>query len=182
MLNESNPAGTITESRMNFMILICALGLGFAVTMKRIWLGNHFGKRTYQNYGDQLAAVMQKILLISDVSNFAKKVSVGGGQSSARQFMDSEALQSLQFDAHGVTLADDEASGESSIASGSTKTSRNPDKVFDSGRRDALTGSLSSSQKVKVIQLLENWDEPELADKKPVSINGRLAFPHFLLC
>jgi len=47
LLNESNPAGTITESRMNFMILICALGLGFAVTVKRVWLGNHFGKRTY---------------------------------------------------------------------------------------------------------------------------------------
>jgi hypothetical protein len=137
--------------------------------MKRIWLGNHFGKRTYQNYGDQLANLMQKLLLISDVASFAKKVSMGGSQSSVRQFMGSEALQSLHFDAHGVTHDDDEASGEGSIASESTKTSRNPNKVFDSGRRDALTGSLSSSQKVKVIQLLENWDEPELADKKPVS-------------
>lgn len=123
------------------------------------------------NYGDQLAAVMQKILLISEVASFAKEVSVRGARS-ARQILDREALESLHFDAHGVTHADDDAStpsGEASLGSASTRTSSNP-KLLDSGRRDALTGSLSGSQKVRIIQLLENWEEPELASKKPVSI------------
>jgi len=111
---------------------------------------------------------MQKILLISEVASFAKDVSTRGARSM-RQIAHSEALESFHFDAHGVTHADDEEStpsGEASLGSASTRAS-NP-KLLDTGRRDKLTGSLSSSQKVRIIQLLENWEEPELANKKPV--------------
>jgi hypothetical protein len=120
------------------------------------------------NYGDQLAAVMQKILLISEVASFAKEISMRGAKS-ARQLKNSETLESLHFDGHGVTHGNGEdstPSGDASLGSASTRTS--------STKRDALTGSLSSSQKVRIIQLLENWEEPELASKKPVSAESSL--------
>ena len=47
MFNESNKAGTITESKMNFAILFCGLAFGIVVTAKRAILGMHFGKKTY---------------------------------------------------------------------------------------------------------------------------------------
>lgn len=47
MCNEANPAGTITESRMNIAILACAVLLGVVATIKRVALGLHFGRKTY---------------------------------------------------------------------------------------------------------------------------------------
>jgi hypothetical protein len=47
MFNESNNAGTITESDINFRILSSALIFGVAVALKRLWLGFALGKRTY---------------------------------------------------------------------------------------------------------------------------------------
>lgn len=113
---------------------------------------------------------MHKTLLICEVASFAKDVSTRGAKSG-RHLRRSEALDSFQFDAHGVThaAADDgesAPSGEASLMSTSTKDS-NP-KLLDTGRRDRLTGSLTSSQKVRIIQLLESWEEPTLANKKPV--------------
>lgn len=47
MFNESNNAGTITESSMNFSILGSAIFYGVAVAIKRLWLGLYLGRRTY---------------------------------------------------------------------------------------------------------------------------------------
>ena len=123
------------------------------------------------NYGDQLADVMHKTLLISEVASFAKGVS-SRGSKSGRQLRCNETLESFQFDANGVTHAGEHgestSSGEASVSSSASTRTSNP-KLFDNGRRDRLTGSLTSSQKVRVIQLLESWEEPTLANKKPVS-------------
>lgn len=48
VFNESNPAGTITESSANYTILASALVFGVAVTIKRVYLGFKFGKRAYR--------------------------------------------------------------------------------------------------------------------------------------
>jgi hypothetical protein len=41
--------------------------------------------------------------------------------------------------------------------------------VIDGGRRDKLTGSLSPSQRSKIMQLLDFWEEPETVRKRNVS-------------
>lgn len=46
---------------------------------------------------------------------------------------------------------------------------RSRENVIDEGRRDKLTGSLSSSQKVKIMQLLDSWEEPETVRRRDVS-------------
>lgn len=50
LCNESNPSGTVTESAMNYAVLCCALFFGIAVTLKRVILGLHFGRKTYCKY------------------------------------------------------------------------------------------------------------------------------------
>lgn len=50
LFNANNPAGTITESSMNYAVLSCALVLGIMVTLKRVLLGLYFGRRTYSEY------------------------------------------------------------------------------------------------------------------------------------
>lgn len=47
MWNDYNSAGTITQSKINFAILSCALGFGLFTAIKRLWLGLYLGKRTY---------------------------------------------------------------------------------------------------------------------------------------
>jgi hypothetical protein len=47
------------------------------------------------------------------------------------------------------------------------------EKEIDKGRRDKLTGSLSQSQRIKMMQLLDYWDEPETVRKRHVSQESR---------
>lgn len=46
---------------------------------------------------------------------------------------------------------------------------RSRENVIDGGRRDKRTGSLSPSQKIKIMQLLDFWEEPETVRKRDVS-------------
>jgi hypothetical protein len=46
---------------------------------------------------------------------------------------------------------------------------RSRENVIDRGRRDKLTGSLSSSQNIEIMQLLDSWEEPETVRKRDVS-------------
>ena len=50
------------------------------------------------------------------------------------------------------------------------RQSTRKENVIDGGRRDKLTGSLSPSQKIKIMQLLDSWEEPETVRKRDVSL------------
>lgn len=72
MCNEANPAGSITESRMNYAVLGCAFGLGIVATLKRVCLGLYFGKSNCGKSKDNLfgqpigfTTLIHAILLIS---------------------------------------------------------------------------------------------------------------------
>ena len=45
------------------------------------------------------------------------------------------------------------------------------EKVIDTDRRDPLTGSLMESEKMKLVQLLERWEEPDRNSANLVSSN-----------
>jgi hypothetical protein len=52
------------------------------------------------------------------------------------------------------------------------------EKIIDESQKDKLTGRLTQAQKTRMVQLLEDWEEPECAhyQKKKVSINSILQF------
>ena len=57
-------------------------------------------------------------------------------------------------------------------ASGSLSTSKTvtTEKLFDTTKRDPLTGSLLPSEKAKLMALIERWEEPDRYSAKLVSI------------
>lgn len=54
----------------------------------------------------------------------------------------------------------------------------NANKVIEEGHRNPFTGTLSPSQRIKVAQLLDHWEEPETVQKRQTgaSINAILQF------
>jgi hypothetical protein len=43
-------------------------------------------------------------------------------------------------------------------------------QLIDASRRDKLTGSLAHSERMKLMQLLERWEEPERGSSSKVSV------------
>jgi hypothetical protein len=62
----------------------------------------------------------------------------------------------------------------------SQATSRAPveDYLINTDDRDPLTGSLSSLQRSKIIQILGRWEEPEISESRqqPISVGALLQF------
>ena len=52
------------------------------------------------------------------------------------------------------------------------------DYLINTDDRDPLTGSLSSLQRSKIIQILGRWEEPEIAESRqqPISVSALLQF------
>jgi hypothetical protein len=50
MMNDSNPSGSVIHSNIYFRILMSALGLSVAVTLKRSIMGHVVGKRVVGKY------------------------------------------------------------------------------------------------------------------------------------
>lgn len=64
--------------------------------------------------------------------------------------------------------------GEEDNASGSFSTARTvtTEKLFDTSKRDPLTGSLLPSEKAKLMALIERWEEPDRHSAKLVSFHS----------
>lgn len=60
-------------------------------------------------------------------------------------------------------------SDEEGSSLGSTLKSNVTEKVIDMNKRDPLTGGLEISEKVKLIQLLGRWEEPDRTSTGSVS-------------
>ena len=101
LFSSTNPPGHVVDSIWNFRILITAIGVSVAVALKRFAVGLYLGRQTFGkhqrhfisfvvnnyissnvamypflsgHYGEQLARVMKKMLLISEVAQLAKKI------------------------------------------------------------------------------------------------------------
>ena len=74
-------------------------------------------------------------------------------------------------------VLDDE--GDTVSSPGAKSAGGDPERLIDPTRRDALTGSLAFSDKLKLMQLLEQWEEPEQhthASNEIASISAVLRF------
>jgi hypothetical protein len=68
LFNSRNSAGNILQSKEYTTILACAVGVSIAVILKRCAVGLFLGKQTFSQYGDELARVMRKSLVVGKVS------------------------------------------------------------------------------------------------------------------
>lgn len=127
------------------------------------------------NYAVDLAEVMQKILLVSQVATLARKL------ERQFEFYDENLEHSPSSDAPaggiandtfaGVLASADYDDGSDSVPSPSRhqavpQSIGGIDFVIDPDEKDKITGSLSQSQKMKIIDLLGDWEEPERTSKR----------------
>lgn len=61
-------------------------------------------------------------------------------------------------------VEDDASFSRSTVAANTRESS----KLIDTYNRDPLTGSLRFSEKIKMMELLDRWEEPERSDRHKV--------------
>ena len=69
----------------------------------------------------------------------------------------------------GLAFAYDEDEDDTASAA-STLKSLGTEKVIDTMKRDPITGSLLATEKAKLMQLVDRWEEPDRKSSIPVSM------------
>jgi hypothetical protein len=121
---------------------------------------------------------MKKILLVTKVASLSRDFERSRIQKNKSGYfgIGSHVLENIVRD----TEADDESQTTHSNQPGPSSTGflQVGDYVINPDDRDPLTGSLSASQKMRIVQTLGRWEEPEIADTRdqPISVRALLQF------
>jgi hypothetical protein len=110
------------------------------------------------HFGESLAKVMKKMLLISHVAGLAKEIEKDSAAMDMAIPAVSEAFGWRREHLRGIVFVEDDTDEATTPSKPTLNTAEN---VIDTSRRDPLTGSLHSSEKLKLMQLLEEWEEPD---------------------
>lgn len=81
-------------------------------------------------------------------------------------------------DLRGIAFDDDE---DDTAGNESTHTHGTNEKVIDTTKRDPLTGSLHYTEKAKLMQLLDQWEEPESRDDRS-KVSGKYTLKKNGIC
>jgi hypothetical protein len=185
LFNEQNPAGDVLMSQPYYRVLSIAVSVGAVVSVKRLVVGLYLGRQTFSNYAEQLAKVMNKMLLISEVAYHAKEVEKKSWVDEERRLAGKRARTNTapEIEQDNLRSMITQADEDDDIATTSGK-SVNSLGAFEKIVDDDQGGPLSQSQKVKIAQLLGNWEEPRRGksktDRVPVSavLQFRRALAH----
>lgn len=158
--------------------------VSFVTALKRFLVGLYLGRQTFHHFGAQLAKVMNKMVLIAEVATISKRIQNSALTRYAAKAMNFDFVLSspLPFtNAHAFRLhcssdiskrmqaiheripapfseGDEVEETENlSIAGQNSDTGL----LFDATNRNPITGSLDPSEKMKLMLLLERWEEPE---------------------
>jgi hypothetical protein len=135
-------------------------------------------------YAEKLAGVMRKILLVTQVASTSRDF-----ERYARSRLHSEMKSPPPMSYYGADVlanfvreaeGDEDSQYTPSIQGPQSSASQAPleDYLINPDDRDPLTGSLSSLQRSKIIQILGRWEEPEIAESRqqPISVSALLQF------
>ena len=110
---------------------------------------------------------MSKIILVSQVASlgrdFEKQAHMRRKSGKSMSPLDPADFHDDNLDGLLNRMQDDTTSG-AYTAYNSRETEQINDRVIDPDDRHPLTGSLSASQKMKIVQLLGAWEEPTIAE------------------
>jgi len=113
------------------------------------------------------------MILISEVASLGRDLERTGNRYNSPKLEKSLSV----YDLDEVRSVDENSVGQrptlgrpTSIGRADRSTSiGNVDKVIEEGHRNKFTGTLSPSQRIKIAQLLDHWEEPETFQKRDVS-------------
>jgi len=188
LCNASNPSGTVVDSTWNHRILAIVVSVSAAVAVKRFLLGLYLGKKTFLQYSDKLAAIMRKILLISEVAYLSRDIAIVAKKKGERGLLTSsiisrDNLEGLLLNADETENSTDSPRNYRSDRSAVMTTNARTAPVVDAEDRSSLTGKLNQAQKARIVQLLGAWEEPsttEIVDVR-MSFLSRWRIPFFSL-
>jgi hypothetical protein len=180
LFNASNPSGPITGDPRYRGAIVFALCCGLVVAAKRFCVGLHFGKKTYMRYAERLSVVLKMVVDVTHVARLTEIAESTRSRESAASILDrnvgaidswlgkasdgqgddegSEEPDDSSNDRYGEENKKDSTSGEGNDREGAPPTQ---ELLVDSNRGTSLMGD---SQKVKIDQLLGEWEEPDLQD------------------
>jgi hypothetical protein len=127
-------------------------------------------------YADKLAIVMKKILLISQVASlgrdFEKYAGTLGNDMDAPHVDGLDGLDGLlNYSADDASLDGRSSARPPPLGNSNERAAMDTKaRVIDPNDRNPLTGSLNSSQKIRIIQLLGAWEEPLVGAKPAVRL------------
>lgn len=133
---------------------MCAIG--GLVAFKRFVVGLRLGQKTYKRYGADLAKIMKKTILVSEVATLASEIQKYG-------------LQTEDFALHTEIYNEDDDGTASK--GGSNPTGKSMSNLTS-------IAELASEHKIRIAELLGEWEEPELAhqDEEDVDIGSVIQF------
>ena len=183
MFNEANPSGNVISNSWNTRVLLVAMSVSIVVAIKRFVIGLYLGRKTFgtwrfgflslphlnysnisaERFGMQLAKVMNKMLLLSDVALLAKRIerAVATDDKIDLSGPDGAFPQSGELILPLSAFSGEDDDKSSATGRKSKHSLATLEKVIDTSARDPLTGSLHRSEKMKLLQLLDEWEEPD---------------------
>jgi len=72
MFNENNPSGQVPSGYAYNLVLWLAMFVTFVSSVKRLVVGLFLGRQTFLHYSEELAEVMGKMVLISEIATLAR--------------------------------------------------------------------------------------------------------------
>jgi hypothetical protein len=165
------------------VLIVCFVRLLRPANFKLILFSLYFCILAAQ-YAEKLAGVMRKILLVTQVASTSRDF-----ERYARSHLHSEMKSPPPMSYYGADVlanfvkeaeGDEDSQYTQSLQGPQSSASQAPveDYLINPDDRDPLTGSLSSLQRSKIIQILGRWEEPEIAESRqqPISVSALLQF------
>lgn len=163
IFNEENPAGDFVESEDNIRLILITLGFSIVVAIKRFLIGFYQGRKLFVYYAEDLAAVMKKTLLVSQVAALAAQLE----REKIQEVGDNHETPTVRASRAGIDVVVEENAGQDneenedddSLAESSVP--RSDTKLISEKDDDEDIKLLSRSQKRKIDRVLGNWIEPD---------------------
>ncbi|KAG7356332.1 mechanosensitive ion channel [Nitzschia inconspicua] len=180
LFNSDNPSGNVLETLTYTRILTLTTVISFVVAIKRFVVGLWLSQNTFNHYGEQLAKLMHKMVLVSQVAQLSRKLHKASKATyrspfskEAASFVVSNTMKHI-YSREDLVKEDDQSTSSSLQSDGMASR--------DNKTRDTLTEALDDGQRLKLYQLLDEWEEPDRNsdENSRVSISAVLRFRNAL--
>jgi hypothetical protein len=179
IFTEANPSGGIPGEDWYRRLLIMGIGVGLAISVKRVWVGFMLGRKIYRNYSEDLAKLMKKILLLGRVAFVARDLS----RRSARRKKNQSGVIALQ----NYGFSEEQYFGllrtesEKDLHNAQDITAPAPDSLDQFNGRVIEANDprdLSQADRNRINEYLGAWEDPEkeMGVEDSISIDAILQF------
>jgi len=179
LFNEDNPSGNVVDNEWNLTILRLAIFVALAVALKRLFVALFLGRQTFSAYGEKLAEIMKKCLLVGEVATLAKDIEKYS-DSYAEDFCSTPASVNASSNYESFLKEEEEPNQDESMERVNAAQAANdffakrdagppPQTASKRSLKEEKDEDFSRSQQMQLSELLDMWEEPQTAEQEEVS-------------